>query len=318
MQADFDVQVDVRAGETVLDAMLRARHPVRAGCRGGICLSCVVATDEPDVPQAARASLPGRLIEQGGFLPCSWRPGERRVQVFALREPPVEWGVGQVAEITSYNERVYRVRVATSQDWQAGQFTLLAPPGSDDGRAFSIASSGNAPWMEFHIRKRPGGRVSDWLATCRPGDEVRLLPPRGRCVYGACPPDVPLLLAGAGTGAAPLLGVVRDALAVAHRGSIEVYLGGRSAASIYNRHEWDALAAHHERLRVHYVLGEPEQPHDRQGHAVDAFVQDLGSLQGWRVFVCGSDGFVQRARQSAFLAGAAMQNIQYDRFLPAS
>lgn len=315
METGFAATVDVRAGETVLDALLRARHPVRVGCRSGICHSCLIATDEPDVPDAAREALPNRVIDQGGFLPCSWQPGERRVRVFALREPAAEWGIGVIADIASYTEHVYRLRVATSQRWRAGQFAMLAPPDRDEARAFSIASGSDAPWMEFHIRKRPGGRFSGWLATRRSGDAIRLLPPRGCCVYDPGSPRAPLLLAGAGTGAAPLLGIVRDALRAGHRGPIEVYLGGRTGASIYNRAEWDALAASCAELSVHYVLSEPGQPSDRRGHAAELFVDDLGSLEDWRVFVCGSERFVQQARQAAFLAGAALSHIQYDPFL---
>ena len=69
--------------------------------------------------------------------------------------------------------------------------------------------------------------MSGWLGTeARPGEAVRLQGPVGECFYVPGQPEQPLLLAGTGTGLAPLYGIVRDALAAGpHRPHLAVPRG---------------------------------------------------------------------------------------------
>jgi ferredoxin-NADP reductase len=58
------------------------------------------------------------------------------------------------------------------------------------------------------------------------------------------------VLAGTGTGLAPLLGIARDALARGHRGPIVLHHGARSRAGLYADAEVRELARRHPTLEV--------------------------------------------------------------------
>ena len=80
-------------------------------------------------------------------------------------------------------------------------------------RSYSIASLLTDDSLELHVRVLPEGRMSQWLAsTARVGHADGDPGPSGDCFYTAGREDQPLLLAGTGTGLAPLFGIARDAL----------------------------------------------------------------------------------------------------------
>jgi ferredoxin-NADP reductase len=78
-------------------------------------------------------------------------------------------------------------------------------------RAYSIASQPDAAdgCVELHVRVLSSGRMSSWLGGGQAvGERVSLRGPIGECFYLPGNPQQPLLLAGTGTGLAPLWGIV--------------------------------------------------------------------------------------------------------------
>src|ERR1019366_6954129 len=123
-------------------------------------------------------------------------------------------------------------------EYRAGQFVSLF---REDGlaRSYSLASLPGEGALELHVRKIPGGAMSGWLYSqalhsqalhsqsldrAQPGAQsgvpVWIQGPSGNCFYVPGKADEPLLLAGAGTGLAPLYGIARDALQQGHSGPI--------------------------------------------------------------------------------------------------
>lgn len=98
--------------------------------------------------------------------------------------------------------------------------------------------------------------MSDWL--CRHlavGDTLLIEGPSGQCFYMPAL-DQPLLLAGMGTGLAPLYGIVRSALDQGHRAPIYLYAGAKHAEQCYLQTELFALAATHPQLKVAFFAQE--------------------------------------------------------------
>ena len=135
-------------------------------------------------------------------------------------------------------------------DYRAGQYlTLLRGDGL--ARSYSLASLPGEEALELHVRLLPGGEMSGWLGTqARPGEAVRIQGPVGECFYVPGQPEQPLLLAGTGTGLAPLYGVVRDALAEGHTGPIWLFHGARERRGLYLVEALRELASRHPNL--HY------------------------------------------------------------------
>lgn len=62
------------AGETVLNAMLRAGIVTPFSCKGGSCHTCMLQCTQGTLPEKSQRGLAERLREKGYFLPCQCVP----------------------------------------------------------------------------------------------------------------------------------------------------------------------------------------------------------------------------------------------------
>ncbi len=118
-------------------------------------------------------------------------------------------------------------------------------------RSYSIA---NIPeedgYIELHIKLIPKGCMSNWIKNAaHPGSKVHLQGPMGACFYVNPKHECfPLVLAGTGTGLAPLAAIVRVAIRQRHQGDITLIHGGVCAEDLYLDAELTRLAGQHEQL----------------------------------------------------------------------
>jgi sulfite reductase (NADPH) flavoprotein alpha-component len=89
-----------------------------------------------------------------------------------------------------------------------GDLVGILPEGSSRPRYYSLASSRRDGLIEIAVRKHPGGLCSGQLMALRPGGTVRAILRRNPGFH-AGRDSAPLILIGAGTGIAPLAGIVR-------------------------------------------------------------------------------------------------------------
>lgn len=302
----------VEEGETVLDALLRAGHSIPNSCRAGACQSCLLKATSGEIPAAAQAGLKPALQEQSCFLACVCRPQtdmEATLSTETSRYPAT------ISAIHVLSPTVFQILLETPKafTYRAGQYlTLFRTIGeSQVARSYSIASLPNAAHVELHVRRIPNGAMSTWLATkAKPGDLVSIQGPAGNCFYTEMPVTQPLILAGTGTGLAPLFGVLRDALSQEHKGSITLLHGALNDHGIYLREELSQLAAQHANLSYCPVVL------DRDGPLPDYIAQRHNALKGYRAFVCGDPAIVNTLSKRFFLAGVASRDIHSDAFLP--
>jgi CDP-4-dehydro-6-deoxyglucose reductase, E3 len=304
-------------GETVLDALLRHGVEVAHSCRAGACQSCLMRAVTGSVPAAARKGLRETLAAQGYFLACSAKP-EQDVTV-AL--PGTDAGAARavVRRVERLTASVARVRVACDDpfDYRPGQFLNLVR-GDGLARSYSIASlPGRDDLIELHVRKVPGGRMSAWLYDDAPeGEAVQVRGPAGSCFYVPGRPEQPILLAGTGTGLAPLYAILQDALRHGHTGPIALYQGAVTADGLYLVSELERLTAEHKNVTYTRCLLEGhEHPGVRVGPIDQVILKEHKSYAGWRAFLCGDPAVVFALRKKVFLAGAKMADIQSDSFL---
>jgi ferredoxin-NADP reductase len=216
--------------------------------------------------------------------------------------------------LTRLSDSVLRVRLQPAEAFEhrAGQFiTIFRADGL--ARSYSVASLPAEGTLELHVRVLANGRMSRWLADEAPvGVEVRIQGPGGECFYLAGRADQPMLLAGTGTGLAPLLGVARDALHHRHRGPIHLVHGAATSHGFYHHELLAGLSADHDNLSVWRTTLESDGPLDK------AVLGRFPSLTGYRVFLCGDPTLVRSLRKRVYLAGAALQDIHADAFLPSA
>ena len=307
-----------REHETVLDALIRVGTNAAFSCRRGTCQVCVLRAVDGDPGPAARVGLSDEAQALGWFLPCKAQPEGPLVvtkpDLDALTIP------AHVIDKTWRSDSVVQLRLLpeSTLSWRAGQFVTLTHP-SGAQRSYSIASTmAEDDALELHVRRVAGGLVSGWL-----GDEVEVgavLPmrgPSGACFYDPDSRERPLLLVAGGTGLAPLLGIVRDALAHDHRGPIQLVHGSTRIDGLYADDTLAELATAHPNLSVETWLDDPSEPLPPgcgRGSVVDAaFARGLVP-SGAILYLAGPPAMVYEARYRAVLAGVARADIHADPF----
>lgn len=300
-------------GETVLETLLRNGQEISNSCRAGACQSCLLRATGGDIPTVAQQGLKATLVEQGYFLSCVCRP-----EADLLLEPA--GGLEVAATITAL-ERLTdtvmraRLRPATPLEYRSGQYITLR---RDDGlaRSYSLASLPEEGILELHIRRAPQGRMSGWLFDeAREGEAVSVRGPAGDCFYTAGKPEQPLLLAGTGTGLAPLAGICRDALKQGHHGPIHLYHGALRPAGLYLADELRQLMSMHANVQYKPVVLEGEG--FTNGALDQVIAANHPKLNGWRGFVCGDPSIVKMLKKKLFLAGMGSREIFADAFVEA-
>lgn len=311
----------VDGGESALECLLRHGVPVPHSCKAGVCQSCLMRARETTPPARAQAGLKDTLRAQGYFLPCVCYPTDRLVIEPVGADAQTS---AIIASVSPLSDSVVRIRLATENrlDYRAGQFVTLL---REDGlaRSYSLASLPAEGSLELHVRKVPGGTMSSWLHDHVSYDTpVRVQGPAGQCFYVPGEPDRALLLAGTGTGLAPLYGIARDALSHGHRGPIRLFHGALDPGGLYLVDELRAMARRHSNLEYVPVVLDASRS---SGHvlpdvgSVDAVVLSrCTDVRGWKAYLCGDPGIVQTLRKKLFLAGVASKDIYADAFLPSA
>lgn len=182
-------------GETFLAAGLREGVALPYECATGTCGTCRARLIEGEIdegwPQA-----PGRQgLKPAGreFLMCqaaprtgcriapleplgAWRPGAERPAGMTAR-------VDRLAPLT-HDMLALSLVLEQPMVFEAGQFVLLAAPGTAGLRAYSMANGeASSRQLDFIVKRKPGGGFSDWLFTrARQGDALRLFGPLGSAV----------------------------------------------------------------------------------------------------------------------------------------
>jgi NAD(P)H-flavin reductase len=270
------------------------------------------------LPAKSQTGLKDSWRARGYFLACSCIP-EGDIDV-ASPDADLRFSA-TIRSIRKLSPDVVEVRLVPDSaiDFRAGQYVTIVRA---DGlaRSYSIASLPEQGELELHVRKIPNGAMSGWFheSACA-GDRVTVLGPSGECFYVPGREDQPLVLAGTGTGLAPLYGILRDAIRSGHRGPIYVFHGALHAGGLYLVDELREIARNHG--QVSYVpsilKGEPDQ-----GFVVGALDHAISgripSVAGHRAYVCGDPSLVQSIKMKLFLAGIASKDIHADAFIPAA
>ncbi|MEX6503611.1 iron-sulfur-binding ferredoxin reductase [Pseudomonas zhanjiangensis] len=296
------------SGSNLLDALLAGGVALPYSCRAGSCHACLVRClrGEPldDKPEALDPSR----REQGWRLACQCRlVDDLQLEVFDPRRD----GLPALVDSCSWlSADVLRLRLVAQRPlrYRAGQHLVLW---TDSGvaRPYSLASlPGEDPWLEFHLDCGRPGAFSDAARRLAPGDSLRLGELRGGALH--YDPDWqarPLWLLAAGTGLAPLYGVLREALRQDHQGSIRLIHLAHDASGHYLAEALAALAAVHPQVQVELITA-AELP---------AAMAELRLVSRQTLaLLCGQPESVDTFARRLYLAGIPRNQVFADLFLP--
>jgi ferredoxin-NADP reductase/ferredoxin len=298
----------VSAGTNLLDALISAGLSVPHSCRAGSCHACLVRCVDGEPDDLQPDLLRPEQHAAGWRLACQCRvEGDLGVQVFDPRRD------GQAARVESLlwlTSNVLRLRLLPERPlrYRSGQHLLLWTA-TGVARPYSLASlPGDDPWLEFHIDCSRPGAFCDAARQLRPGDTLRLGDLHGGALhYEPDWSERPLLLLAAGTGLAPLWGLLRESLRQGHCGAIRLLhvCGGGH----YLSGPLQDLASRHSNLRLEWI-----DPRER-----DSALRALNPTSRQEIaLLCGGPAFVEACARQLFLAGLPRRQIFSDTFVGAS
>lgn len=309
------VSVEASEGQTVLAALEAASIPIDSSCRAGACQSCLVQSLDGPPPKAAQAGLSKALALDGYFMACLCVP----------QEPLAIGRAGRVRQRASavvraldwLSDTVARLKLEPESDFtfRAGQFLSLIDPPSGIARSYSIADNSDG-LIELHIRILPGGLMSGLVSTgITPGYRMTIAGPSGACFYDGLDLDQPIVLAGTGTGLAPLWAILNDALTQGHRGPIRLYHGALDRSGLYLVDALQDLQARRPQFRYTPCIRDAADLANTD--LVAAVTGQESDPANTAFFLCGDELLVKRLKKALFIAGAKLDHILADPFVPA-
>ena len=300
--------LDVAISTNLLDSLLTAGIAVPYSCRAGSCHACLVRCVAGELHDAKPEALDAAQRHQGWRLACQCQVmSDVQVDVF---DPQRDAAPALIHSCDWLSAHVLRLRLTPQRPlrYSAGQHLQLWTE-SGIARPYSLASlPGEDPWLELHIDCRQGGAFATAARAFQAGDSLRLGELRGGALH--YDPDWqtrPLWLLAAGTGLAPLYGVLREALRQEHQGAIRLIHLAHDAAAHYLAEPLRALAARHPQLQVELVCA-AELP---------AALAELRLVSRQTLaLLCGHPDSVETFARRLYLAGVPRSQVFADVFLP--
>lgn len=312
----------VELGSNLLEVLRANGLPISYSCLAGRCGTCRCRVLSGQVLDTGPESGRAQVGADHSVLACQAVLTEscsiELPEVDEVVVHPARILKGTVMAIEAPTADIRRLRIQTNKplSFSPGQYASLQFT-PEHIRPYSMAGLPEDDALEFHVREVPGGRVSEYVfKTLAVGDSVRISGPLGTS-YLRRRHLGPMLCVAGGTGLAPVLSIVRGALAAGMDNPIALYFGVRSQADLYDWERLQALAQAHTNLRVHAVIATGPVPAGmRGGLLTDAVTQDLSDLQGWRAYVCGAPAMVEAVTWAAKRQGLAQAHIHADAFYP--
>lgn len=312
--------IRVEPGANLLKALQEAQVPMSYSCMAGRCGTCRCRVLDGEVMESAGEQQRPLDGDDGYVLACQTyvtepctieipEPDEVVVHPARIVKATVE----AIEDLTHDIKRLL-LRPAKPIDYSPGQYVQLQFT-PEHARPYSMAGLSSDGLFEFHVRLVPDGRVTGYIAReLKFGQAVKVSGPLGSA-YLRRKHEGPMLCVAGGTGLAPILAILRGAVAEGMANPIHLYFGVRSPRDIYGLAWLQALQRVHPALTVHVVVtsgGDPAT--QRCGLVTDAIAQDLGDLSGWRAYLCGSPPMVEAATVVVRRKGLPAEHIYADAF----
>ncbi|MFQ6574471.1 iron-sulfur-binding ferredoxin reductase [Pseudomonas sp. UM16] len=297
----------VPAGSNLLDALNAGGCSVPYSCRAGSCHACLVRCLEGQPVDALPDALSADKREQGWRLACQCKVvDDLQVAVF---DPQCDGVPARVCGLDWLGSEVLRLRLQPERPlrYQAGQHLVLWSA-NGVARPYSLASLPNEDdFLDFHLDCRQPGAFCDAARRLQVGDVLGLGALHGGALhYDADWQERPLWLLAAGTGLAPLWGILREALRQEHHAPIRVLHLAHDRQGHYMAGDLTVLAEHYPQLQIELLT-----PKTLPQGLADLRLQSRRTV----ALACGSAASIEQFSRQLFLAGLPRNQLFVDTFI---
>jgi Na+-transporting NADH:ubiquinone oxidoreductase subunit F len=314
----------VEGGETLLQVLNQQRLFVPSACGGkatcGLCKVPVVSGGGGLLP-TEQVFVTRQEREQGIRLACQVRV-QRNIEVrlpesmLAARE--YEGSVTGIETLT-YDTKLVQFGLdnATLQ-FKPGQYVQLLVPGTDQFRAYSIASPpSRASEFELIVRYVPGGLCTGWIhKALRVGDRVKLTGPFGD-FYLREDSDREIVAIGGGSGMAPMRSIVMHLAEQGMPRKTTLFFGARSLRDLFYIDVYRDLEKQFSNFRYVPALSEPH-PRDNwtgeTGFITQVAAKYVGRDGEKEAVLCGPPPMIDAAMRVLPRLGVPADRIYFDKF----
>ena len=308
-------------------------------CGSGTCGTCKARLVSGEIDDAW-PEAPGRkyLKHADEFLMCQCAArGDVSLEVASFVEdldagvcvPAAMRATIRDTALLTHDVMSLHIDLERPMEFDAGQFVLVRVPGIDGHRGWSMVNhERGATTLQFVVKKKPGGRVSDWLFEAqRAGTAVEVFGPLGSATFYPEVAKNVLCIAG-GSGIAGMMSILaraaRENYFAEYNG--DVFFGVRSMKDAFFLDEFSRLRALcGDRLAVTVALSEEAASAELQARhpllAFDTgFVHEVagrrmqGRLQGVRAYLAGPPPAVDACVRLLLMSRVSTDNIRYDKF----
>lgn len=182
-------------------------------------------------------------------------------------------------------------------------------------RRYTLSSSPSRPGrLAISVKRLNGGVMSNWLNHhLQVGDVLQAQAPDG-AFHLSAEPHAPLLLLSAGSGVTPMLSMLRYLADHQQIDDVVFYHQCRSVEDIPCYDEIETLKSQHPGLKVMICLTASDEWQGLKGRLALSHLKQIPDLTTRQVFVCGPDGFMNKAKNLMLKLGLPESSYHQEAF----
>jgi toluene monooxygenase electron transfer component len=322
-----------KAGDTILSGALRGGIGFPYECNSGGCGSCQFELLDgelqdlwPDAP-----GLSARARSRGKRLACQSVPASDcavRVSLIDEMVPAIAPKRQTLAFVTSRrltpSMSEFRFHLAGPAEFLPGQYAMIALPGVEGYRAYSMSNLPNisGEW-DFIIRRVPGGKGTAVLFdSLKSGDVLSVDAPYGNS-YLRTGGGRDLVCIAGGSGLSPILSILRGAVRARELSDRRIYLfyGGRGPQDVCVPEIFDADPLLSERVVTHTAISDDAAPgadgwSGERGLVHELVRKTLGEqIPKFDYYFCGPPAMTDAVHRMLLLEyKVSSKQLYFDRF----
>jgi NAD(P)H-flavin reductase len=227
-----------------------------------------------------------------------------------------------IARSEKVTPTTWRISVETPGPviFRAGQYFEWVLPGIAPNRVYSAANAPGGDCIDFLVRIYADGKVGSHIQqNFSVGRTFSIVGPFGHFALSRNDWRPAVCIAG-GTGLAPMLSVLSEAVANGDKRRFIFFFGARNREELCCLDEIEKLSRQLPSFTFVPVLSHEAAGSDwrgERGMVTDVLARKIPDLFGLEAYLCGPPAMIDAAIEILDAAGVPPQDIRVDRFAPA-